>query len=202
MATQMTVSKNTSVEDKTTGDAFAASLHHNNTHSLTALTIDISNTNHEYLKKALPVLLSHLQSLAATQGDQNPVLRQLLARFTTLKEDIEMHIQKEELIIFPRIKEMEKFYTGQSGRVVFSATFLEAPTTLMEQEHHQIEKSLAVIKELSNQYTAPPGACTSFEHTFSLLHTFEKNLLRHIEVENKILFPKALVLFKKCQAMA
>ncbi len=58
------------------------------------------------------------------------------------------------------------------------------------------------MKELSNQYTPPPGACTSFEHTFSLLQTFEKNLLHHIEVENKILFPKALILFKKCQAMA
>jgi len=198
----MTGSKNTITQHNAASTPITEKSHYNNTNSLTALTIEISNTNHEYLKKVLPVLLSHLQSLAATQGDQNPVLRRLLSHFLSLKEEVEMHIQKEELIIFPRIKELEKLYTGQSGKVIFSPTFLQAPATLMEQEHQQIEKTLSVIKELSNQYTPPSGACASFEHTYSLLQTFEKNLLQHIEVENKILFPNALMLFKKCQAMA
>lgn len=198
----MTDSKNTITQYNTASTPITEQSHYNNTNSLTALTIEISNTNHEYLKKFLPVLLSHIQSLVATQGEQNPMLHQIHSHFLSLKEEVEMHIQKEELIIFPRIKELEKFYTGQSGKVIFSPTFLQAPATLMEQEHQQIEKTLSVIKELSNQYTPPPGACTSFEHTFSLLQTFEKNLLHHIEVENKILFPKALILFKKCQAMA
>ena len=198
----MTDSKNTITQYNTASTPITEQSHYNNTHSLTALIIEISNTNHEYLKKFLPVLLSHIQSLVATQGEQNPMLHQIHSHFLSLKEEVEMHIQKEELIIFPRIKELEKFYTGQPGKVIFSPTFLQAPATLMEQEHQQIEKTLSVIKELSNQYTPPPGACTSFEHTFSLLQTFEKNLLHHIEVENKILFPKALILFKKCQAMA
>ena len=170
-----------------------------NSLSLTALTHNISTTNHEYLKKALPVILSYLQNALATQGDRFPELKKIYPQFISLKEEIEMHIQKEELIVFPRIREVEKYKNQKTAKVVFNSSFLPAPASLMEQEHHQIEKTLETIANLSNNYTAPAGACTSLQLTFAYLETFDKNLKRHIAIENNILFPKAIALFNSCQ---
>ena len=41
----------------------------------------------------------------------------------------------------------------------------------------------------SNGYSAPAGACVSYQTLYKALATFEADLHQHIHLENNILFP-------------
>ena len=50
---------------------------------------------------------------------------------------------------------------------------------------------MAQISELSNNYTPPADACTTYRILYQNLEGFEKDLHKHVHLENNILFKKA-----------
>ena len=64
----------------------------------------------------------------------------------------------------------------------------------MMEEHAAEGVRFRKIGELTNDYTPPAGACTTYMVTCSLLKEFEQDLHLHIHLENNILFPKAIEL--------
>ena len=62
----------------------------------------------------------------------------------------------------------------------------------MVAEHDDAGALLAQIRELSNGYTAPAGACPTFLALFRGLEEFERDLHHHVHLENNILFPRAV----------
>lgn len=96
--------------------------------------------------------------------------------------------------MFPRINEMEKLSRENIATPV-STTFLSGPISMMEQEHDHAGNMLAEIRELSQNYTPPADACTTYKLSFAALQAFELDLHQHVHLENNILFPKALQLF-------
>ena len=69
---------------------------------------------------------------------------------------------------------------------------IEAPIQLMEFEHEAAGKIMEEIKRLSNNFTPPSNACTTFRLSLEELKIFESDLHQHVHLENNILFPKAL----------
>ena len=67
----------------------------------------------------------------------------------------------------------------------------------MEEEHENAGDILKEIKQLSNNYSPPNGACNTFKALYAKLEEFEQDLHQHIHLENNILFPKAIALEKK-----
>ena len=65
---------------------------------------------------------------------------------------------------------------------------------MMEMEHISAGNSMAAIKKLSNDYTPPIDACNTYRVLFGKLKEFEDDLHQHINLENNILFPKAIKL--------
>jgi regulator of cell morphogenesis and NO signaling len=106
---------------------------------------------------------------------------------------MEMHMRKEEQILFPRIKELER----PAVAVCSCAINIQAPITAMEDEHEQAGSLLEKIRTYSSDYTPPADACTTYRLTFAALRAFEKDLHQHVHLENNILFPKAMELFEK-----
>jgi len=45
------------------------------------------------------------------------------------------------------------------------------------------------IRRLTNNYTAPDNACTTFRVCLAELKEFEEDLHQHVHLENNILFP-------------
>jgi regulator of cell morphogenesis and NO signaling len=56
---------------------------------------------------------------------------------------------------------------------------------------------MSEIRQISNGFTAPKDACSSFKVLYSKLDEFEKNLQQHYHLENNILFPKVIKLEKE-----
>lgn len=164
------------------------------TMSLAQLSEYIVLTHHSYVKKEMPAILGYLQKVAFKHGDRHPEMIKVLQLFTAVKEEMEHHMQKEELVLFPRIKEVERI-VAEKREIIINHTYLASPIHMMEQEHDHAGSLLAEIRQLTDNYTPPADACTTYRLSYAALEAFELDLHRHVHLENNILFPKALELF-------
>jgi regulator of cell morphogenesis and NO signaling len=163
--------------------------------SLTALADYIISMHHDYTKKALPQIFYYLQKVSSKHGDRHTELYKIFEKFSELKDDMEMHMQKEELILFPKIKDLEKA-AQNNERSAFS---IQIPITVMEDEHEHAGNLLKEIRDLSDNYNPPVDACTTYRLSFAALQAFEADLHQHVHLENNILFPRAIKLSKPGQ---
>ncbi len=159
--------------------------------SLTELTDYIVLTHHSYAKRELPQIFAYLQKVASKHGERHPELYRILENFVQLKAEMEMHMAKEELILFPKMRELEnpvQFFSGAGSHI-------QAPVAVMEEEHEHAGNLLKEIRLLSKNYEPPAGACTTYRLSFAALRAFEADLHQHVHLENNVLFPKALELW-------
>ena len=168
--------------------------------SLSQLAEYIVLTHHDYVKKELPLIYSYLQKVASKHGDRHPEMLAVFNAFVELKEDMTEHMEKEETILFPRIR-MVEIYSNDNSETQINRSYLEAPISVMEQEHENAGELLSQMRELTNNYTLPGDACTTYKLTFAALQAFEMDLHQHIHLENNILFPKTIKLFNTLNAV-
>lgn len=161
--------------------------------SLTALADYIVTTHHYYVRNELPRISGMLQKVAGKHGTRFPEMTEVARLFEELQTEFVSHMQKEETILFPRIKKLEQL--SLSGQLVeMNIPLLKSPILMMEHEHDQSGIVMAVIRKLTDNYTTPDGACTTHRVVIAALETFEMDLHRHVHLENNILFPNALKL--------
>lgn len=169
--------------------------------SLSQLADTILSTHHTYVKKEMPAIAQYLQKVASKHGVRHPEMRKVFEIFTAVKEEMELHMQKEEGVLFPRIKELEKQLLSGS-KIHLNITYLKSPISLMEQEHDHAGAAMAEIRKLTGNYTLPDDACTTYRLSFAALEAFELDLHQHVHLENNILFPKAMRLFKEQESLS
>ena len=162
--------------------------------SLAQLSEHIVSTHHNYVKNEMPALHGYLQKVASKHGDRHPEMNKVFQIFVAVKEEMEFHMQKEEMVLFPRIKDIEN-QIQEGKKVVINSSYLQSPINMMEQEHDHAGSMLAEIRNLTNNYTPPADACTTYQLSFASLQAFELDLHHHVHLENNILFPKALKMF-------
>ena len=163
--------------------------------SLSQLSEYIVMTHHSYVKKEMPAILGYLQKVASKHGERHPEMILVLELFKAVKEEMEHHMQKEELILFPRIKEIERQIT-EGREILINSTYLLSPISMMEQEHDHAGSMLAEIRRLTKDYSPPEDACTTYRLSYASLKAFELDLHQHVHLENNILFPKAMQMFE------
>lgn len=152
--------------------------------------------HHFYVKQSMPTILGHLEKVAFKHGDRFPYMVEVFRIFKDIKEEMTAHMQKEETVLFPRIKELEALNTINHNRKL-SEGFVSAPIQVMEMEHEHAGDLLYTIRELTNTYTAPADACTTFKVSLAELKEFEEDLHRHVHLENNLLFPMAEKMFNR-----
>ncbi len=169
---------------------------------LTQLCDYIVQTHHAYVKNEMPQLYAYLQKVTSKHGDRHPELYKIFQIFSAVKEEMEGHMKKEELVLFPRIKELQKLADNEKAQLQLNIGYLQSPITVMEQEHDHAGNLLNDIRVFSNDYMPPQDACTTYRLCFASLKAFELDLHQHVHLENNILFPKAIEIFKELQTTA
>jgi regulator of cell morphogenesis and NO signaling len=104
-------------------------------------------------------------------------------------------MKKEELILFPNIRLMEK-YRIEGGVSPDNVGLASSAINQMEAEHQVEGERFMKLSEITNRYEVPLDGCNTFEVTYKTLEEFERDLHRHIHLENNVLFPKAIKLEK------
>ncbi len=157
---------------------------------LTELADHIEATHHAFLREELPRLDSMARKVAAVHGEQEPRLREVRDVFSACMEELVSHMNKEEQVLFPMIRELE----AASGPVRFHCGSLANPIRMMEHEHDDAGDALKRISQLTDGYTPPDWACTTYRAMLDALRSFELDMHTHVHKENSILFPKAIKL--------
>jgi len=161
------------------------------TMSPSSLIDHIVTTHHKYVETTIPVLKTYLEKLSRVHGERHPELYQIRELFEQSAGDLAAHMKKEELILFPYINAMEN--AKEKGFTLSQPHFghIDNPVKMMEDEHAQEGERFRKISELTSNYTCPPDGCQTYRVAYSILEEFEKDLHKHIHLENNILFPKA-----------
>lgn len=170
--------------------------------SLTDLIDHILSTHHVFTKDEIESLTPLMAKVASRHGDHYGYLLELKSTFQKVCDDLGPHMMKEEMVLFPYIVELERNQALQiSGRGPAFGTVAN-PVRMMKVEHEEVGELLAKMRELTNDYTLPDGACPSFTALYHRLGDFERDLHQHIHLENNLLFPRAIELEEKSLSMA
>lgn len=148
----------------------------------------IVHNHHQYVRDTTPDLLALSEKVARVHGNRHPELLEINATIYAIADELLQHMVKEEQTLFPAIK---KLYRKESLSGFPFAT-IQAPINMMEMEHANAGDGFERIRELSDNFTVPEDACTSYRLLFDMMQAYEDDLHQHVHLENNILFPKAI----------
>ena len=163
--------------------------------SLEELIDHIISEHHAFLKEELPRLKNLREKVYRTHQQKHGSMLENLGRsFEKLRIDIEMHLAKEEQILFPAIEKIENHFRQGGPKPEIHCGSITNPISQMEYEHEVAGGLLAEMQKTTSGYNPPSEACESFKALYDGLWELEDNLHEHIHLENNILFPKAVKL--------
>ncbi len=151
----------------------------------------ILDQHHVFLRLELPRIQILLHR--AVNREASPtvdVARAVLDAFVSLKAEIEMHLLKEEQILFPLVREIEKAaepFQSHCGSV-------RNPISVMIMEHDNAKDALQQIRKVTQNYRKDPTNSPLVRALSAALAQLERDLLAHIREEDDILFPRAIAL--------
>lgn len=158
--------------------------------SLSGLADHIEATHHAYLRKELPRLIGLGGHAAAELGQFDSRLSQICQIVVALAAELASHMRKEELVLFPMIRELEK---GQLPPALHCGT-LSNPVRQMVLEHDDASTALSRLRDLTDDFHCPDHSNAEYRALVDGLANLERDLQLHIEKENAILFRRALAL--------
>ena len=164
------------------------------TEPLAVLIDHIVSVHHSYLKLELPSIQKRLESVYSAHRERDAATLAPLPRiFFIMKDELETHMHKEERLLFPAIKELERA-AKRGARPHFPFGSVANPIRVMLAEHESAGAALDQIRAITRNYELPSHACDMYRALFKGFEALERDLHLHIHLENNILFPKAIAL--------
>ncbi|MBH1984727.1 MAG: iron-sulfur cluster repair protein YtfE [Burkholderiales bacterium] len=145
--------------------------------SATELVEHILARYHAVHREQLPELIRLARKVEQVHGDRADCPHGLAEHLSAMAQELESHMRKEEDVLFPMI------VRGQGPRA-------GAPINVMRMEHDDHGVALRAMEAMTNDITAPAGACTTWRALYTGLRTFRADLMAHIHTENNILFER------------
>jgi regulator of cell morphogenesis and NO signaling len=162
--------------------------------SLRELTSHIVARHHVFTRAEIARLTQLTSKVVSVHGSRHPELASGRKVFDGLAADLLPHLQKEEMVLFPYIVNVEA--ARETGTTLSRPPFVAVrnPIRMMGFEHDLAGELLRELRRLTSNYTVPPDACASYKTLYAALENFEQDLHQHIHLENNILFPRAVEL--------
>jgi regulator of cell morphogenesis and NO signaling len=159
---------------------------------LCELTAHIVEKHHAYTRQELPRLVALAEKVTSRHGERHSELAQIRDLLHVMNTEMTTHMFKEEQVLFPLIGALDDAATGTStcGHAPFGS--LSRPIRCMMEDHDDTGELLSKLRILSNNYQAPPDACMSYQGLYRGIQDLERDVHRHVHLENNLLFPRAL----------
>lgn len=127
----------------------------------------------------LPRLIQMATKVERVHADKPNCPKGLAAHLQFLADELEGHMQKEEQVLFPMLL---AGHGAQAG----------GPIQVMESEHQEHGRNLAMLRQLAHDFTPPAEACGTWRALYLGLAELECAVMQHIHLENHVLFPRVL----------
>ncbi|AUH66784.1 hemerythrin domain-containing protein [Paracoccus zhejiangensis] len=141
-----------------------------------ALTHYIETRYHARHREQLPMLAAMAERVEDVHFGDDGVPDGLSVLLQQMIGEMEIHMKKEELILFPAIRR-----GGMPG--------IEAPIAVMRADHAGHDREVAEIRRRTGNLTLPDGACGTWTRLYEGLADFIDDLTEHMRLENEVLFP-------------
>ena len=122
---------------------------------LDRLVDHIVATHHAYIRAALPLIAGYLAKLEQIHGDRHPELKRVEDIFGRLSHELEMHLLKEEQILFPYVRDLVNRQGEGSSALMSPFGSVANPVRMLEHEHDEASGALRKIRGLTSDYAAP-----------------------------------------------
>jgi len=150
--------------------------------------------HHVYTEYEIKNLQPLMTKVATKHGGSHPKLFAMEQLFSRLCDELVPHMMKEERVLFPYVKELERFRTENGKAPLSCFGTVRNPVGAMMREHDAAGEILTKMRAAADDYRIPEGACPSLTALMTRLEALEKDLHRHIHLENNVLFPRAVEL--------
>lgn len=141
-------------------------------------TVDhILQRYHNVHRAQFEELVPLAQKVAQVHADTFPA--EIAGLLAYMQNELLMHMMKEERMLFPMINQG----IGRGAAM---------PISVMMHEHEEHDRAIARLKELTDNFHAPEGACGSWTRLYALAKEMVDDLNDHIHLENDILFARVL----------
>ena len=141
-----------------------------------ALTRHIESRFHARHREQLPALAALAEKVETVHFGDDHVPEGLASLLQRMIGALEVHMKKEELILFPAIRK-----GGGPG--------IGTPIAVMRADHDDHAHDVAEIRRLTRDLGLPEGACRTWTALYAGLGEFLSDLEEHIRLENDVLFP-------------
>ncbi|QRY80433.1 iron-sulfur cluster repair protein YtfE [Pseudomonas sp. PDNC002] len=131
---------------------------------------------HQVHRQQLPALIAQAQRTERAHATHPQCPGGLAEHLTTMQQELEWHMCKEEGVLFPWLRQG------------IPLTHVQGPIGVMRHEHDEHAQSLLVLAELTDAFTAPADADEDWRQLYAGLETLRRDLVEHIHLENNLLF--------------
>lgn len=142
-----------------------------------ALIDHILTRYHEVHRRQVPELITLSRRVEQVHAGKPGVPTGLADMLQHALGELEVHMRKEELILFPAMRRQG------SGP-------LDGPIAQMRHDHVDHGEVLERIAKLTGDFTPPDGACGTWRALYAGAAQLKDDLIEHIRLENNILFPR------------
>ncbi len=143
------------------------------------LIAHIISRYHDTHREELAFLIQLSDRVEQVHGDHDAAPLGLTEALLALRDDLDEHMSKEEMILFPAI------LNGVGA-------MLAAPIGVMQAEHTASADLLHKVEHITHGLSLPEGACGSWTALYTGLRKLCDDVVAHIHLEETVLFPRAL----------
>lgn len=140
------------------------------------LTDHIEQHFHARHRVQLPRLIEQATRIEAVHAANPMVPRGLATALLQLFGELDIHMRKEEHVLFPAMRR-----GGMPG--------IENPIAVMRADHDDHVRELALIRHMAGGLVLPADACGTWSALYQGLGEFLADLEEHVRTENEVLFP-------------
>lgn len=142
-------------------------------------------THHAFVKHELPMIGQVLFSILRTHGKKHQELFEIYLLFNDLKIELEIHIVREEKLIFPAIMLYKGAKTNANRKQLLERI------NEIEVERRAAGDMIRDIRMLTEHFTLPMDACKTFALAYKKLAETENDIFQHIHIV-KLFYLKTL----------
>lgn len=150
--------------------------------SVAELCEHIVTNHHGPLRTSFVRTADRLATVVRVHGSDHPELHELESEFTGLRGEMEQHMMREELRLFPICRRLEQ----EPGTATLEPDMLD----LLEDDHRETGAALVRIRELCSDYDTGRAFCGTHRVLLEDLRGIEADTHVHVHEENNILFPR------------
>ena len=173
-----------------------------NDEPLFAVMNHIVQKHHTYCRQAIAAIEPLLVEVLRNHGEKHPELKLIKPLFAKLSRELLMHLVKEEATLFPYIARMEEAVSRKEVFPKPAYGTVANPVRMMTMEHDVSNTDFKGIRQASNNYESPPDAGPNYKAVYQALKELEQDLRVHSDLEDKVLFPRAVALEGVAESIA